>query len=131
MTTDSTIENESADYQLGYDAGYEAGKEALKKEIESGERTASELYGKESYSFLSDKEVRNLLAYVESMAVMSEAANAHKTAGQRIAETNEEIANAFAADADNVLKSIIGSCTNYQGVTPTAVTDFLTNNNEV
>lgn len=131
MTTDVTIENESADYQLGYDAGYEAGKEALKKEIEESNREIGQIYGLESYSMLSDKEVRTLIEYEKSLYKGSEEINASKQASIRMAESMEETLQAIANDSAAVLKSVLSNTPDYKGVTPTAVTDFLTNNNEV
>lgn len=131
MTTDITIENESADYQLGYKAGYEAGKEALKKEVEEGTRSGSEVYSLESYSLLSDKEVRNLVNFVQELALASQRAETTTLASQRTAEFQEELQAALYADAHDVLKSVLANTPDYKGVTPTAVTDFLTNNNEV
>lgn len=131
MTTDVTIENESADYQLGYDAGYEAGKEALKKEIEESNREIGQIYGLESYSMLSDKEVRTLIEYEKSLYKGSEEINASKQASIRMAESMEETLQAIANDSAAVLKSVLANTPDYKGVTPTAVTDFLTNNNEV
>ena len=131
MTTDETIENESADYQLGYDAGYEAGKEALKKEVEESNREIGQIYGLESYSMLSDKEVRKLIEYEKSLYKSSEKINAGKQASIRMAESMEETLQAIAKDSATVLESVLANTPDYKGVTPTAVTDFLTNNNEV
>ena len=131
MTTDETIENESADYQLGYDAGYEAGKEALKKEVEESNREIGQIYGLESYSMLSEKEVRKLIEYEKSLYKSSEKINAGKQASIRMAESMEETLQAIAKDSATVLESVLANTPDYKGVTPTAVTDFLTNNNEV
>lgn len=131
MTTDVTIENESADYKLGYDAGYEAGREALRKEVEDSNREIGQIYGSESYSMLSDKEVRKLIDYEKSLYKGSEEINAGKQASIRMAESMEETLQAIANDSATVLKSVLANTPDYKGVTPTAVTDFLTNNNEV
>lgn len=131
MTTDDAIANESEDYKLGYEAGYEAGKEALKKEVEEGTRSGSVVYSLDSYSLLSDKEVRNLVAFVEEMAHMSKRTEAVNLANQRVAEFQEELMAALYSDANSVLESVLANTPQYEGVSPTAVTDFLTNNNEV
>lgn len=131
MTTDETLEAETADYKLGYEAGFEAGKEALKKEIEEGTRSGSVVYSLDSYSLLSDKEVRNLIAFVEEMAQLSKRTEAVNLANQRVAEFQEELTAALYSDAHSVLESVLSNTPDYKGVTPTAVTSFLTNNNEV
>ena len=131
MTTDETIENESADYKLGYDAGYEAGKEALKKEIESSDRTLTEFYSSSSYSLLSDSEVRKLIEFKEQQARADEECISMKAGIQSKTEAAEVGIAASCADIQAVLESIMANTPDYKGVTPTAVTDFLTNNNEV
>lgn len=131
MTTDDAIANESEDYKLGYEAGYEAGKEALKKEVEESDRNISTIYDLESYSMLSDKEVRKLIDYIKQLALGSDENTAVKSAAQRMAESYDVTMQAIAQDTTAVLESILANTPQYEGVSPTAVTDFLTNNNEV
>ena len=131
MTTDEAIENESADYKLGYDAGYEAGREALRKEVEESNRNISTLYDLESYSMLSDKEVRKLIEYIKKLALGSEENAAVKSSALRMAESYESTMQAIALDTSAMIESVLANTPDYKGVTPTAVTDFLTNNNEV
>lgn len=130
MTTD-VIANESEDYKLGYEAGFEAGKEALRKEVEESNRNISTLYDLESYSMLSDKEVRKLIDYIKKLALGSEENIAIKAAAQRMAESYEATIQAIAQDTSAMLESVLSNTPDYKGVTPTAVTSFLTNNNEV
>lgn len=130
MTTDA-IANESEDYKLGYEAGYEAGKEALKKEIESSDRELTEFYSSSSYAFLSDSEVRKLIEFKEYIARTEEEAIAIKASIQAKTEMMDASIAASCADIKSVLESILANTPQYEGVTPTAITDFLTNNNEV
>lgn len=131
MTTDDAIANESEDYKLGYEAGYEAGMEALKKEIESSDRELTEFYSSSSYAFLSDSEVRKLIEFKEHLARSDEEAIAIKAGVQSKTEMVEASIAATCADVKSVLESILANTPQYEGVSPTAVTDFLTNNNEV
>lgn len=132
MTTDeNVIENESTDYKLGYDAGFEAGKQALKEEVEKSARSGSEVYALTSYSMLSDLEVRNLIEFCESIAKKSVEANSYRSAAQAMSDMQMEMMGAICTDAQNVLNSIIANTPNYEGVTPSAVTTMLTNQEEV
>lgn len=131
MTTDATLENETADYKLGYEAGFEAGKEALRKEVEESNRNISVLYDLESYSMMSDKEVRKLIEYKTKLALGSEENMATKSAALRMAESYEAAMQAIAQDTSAMVESVLSNTPDYKGVTPTAVTSFLTNNNEV
>ena len=130
MTTD-VIANESEDYKLGYEAGFEAGKESLRKEVEESNRNISVLYDLESYSMLSDKEVRRLIDYIKKLALGSEESIAAKATAQRMAESHEAAIQAIAQDTAAMVESVLSNTPGYKGVTPTAVTSFLTNNNEV
>ncbi len=126
-TTEEPVNTESADYK----AGYEAGRKALEDEVNASNREASKLYGLESYSMLSDSEVRNLIDFNINLYKMSDEANRLKAQSQATVEAME-VANAnFCIDAQNVLQSIIDSKTNYEGVEPESVTSYLETVQEV
>ncbi len=124
MTTD--VET-SEDYK----AGYEAGKADLKAEIEAGTRCAIDLLSLESYSCLSDVEVRNLIAYSEEQVLLSERANIAKVTAQTMTETVEAGMAAVCSDTETMLKYITDSMTNYQGVEPVSVASYLESVQEV
>lgn len=126
-----TTENESTDYQLGYDAGFEAGKQAARDEIESGAREGMTVYGLESWSFLSDKEVRNLVGFVEKLTLMSDAASNSRAAYQRIAEVAEEQAFALCEDSQRVLQSILSTNPVPVEVEFKSINAFMESNTEV
>lgn len=128
MTTDATnIDTESEDYK----AGYEAGKEALKAEIEAGTRSAIDLLKLESWSCLSDAEVRTLIEYHEETVLASDRANAEKITAQLMTETVESTMANVCADTSAMLKYITDSMTNYQGVEPVSVASYLESVQEV
>ena len=124
MTTD--VET-SEDYK----AGYEAGKADLKAEIEAGTRSAIDLLSLESYSGLSDVEVRNLIAYSEEQVLLSDRANVAKITAQTLTETVEAGMAAVCSDTETMLKYITDSMTNYQGVEPVSVASYLESVQEV
>ena len=124
MTTD--VET-SEDYK----AGYEAGKADLKAEIEAGTRSAIELVNLESFSCLSDVEVRNLITYYEETALASDRAKTTKVTAQVMAETVEAGMAVVCSDTANMLKYITDSMTNYQGVEPVSVASYLESVQEV
>ena len=124
MTTD--VET-SEDYKVGY----EAGKADLKAEIEAGTRSAIDLLSLESYSGLSDVEVRNLIAYSEEQVLLSDRANVAKITAQTLTETVEAGMAAVCSDTETMLKYITDSMTNYQGVEPVSVASYLESVQEV
>ena len=126
-TTDGTVNTESADYK----AGYEAGRKALEEEVNASDRDATKLYGLDSYSMLSDSEVRKLIDFNVELYKMSDTATHLKSQTQAATEAMEAANANFCIDAKNVLQSIIDSKTNYEGVEPESVTSYLETVQEV
>lgn len=126
-TTDGTVNTESADYK----AGYEAGRKALEEEVNASDREVTKLYGLDSYSMLSDSEVRKLIDFNLEVYKMSDTATQLKSQTQAATEAMETANANFCIDARNVLQSIIDSKTNYEGVEPESVTSYLETVQEV
>lgn len=132
MTTDEITENATeVETSVDYERGYEDGKTALKAEIEASDRDVSKLVNLESWSCLSDSEVRKLIDFKVNIALSSDEAKAHRTAAQSMTELAEVTMGNVCQDTANVLQCIVDSMTNYQGVTPNSVTSQLETVQEV
>lgn len=95
------------------------------------DREISELLQLDTYQGMTDGEIQKVIDWYVNKAHNDEQVNSYRRASQAMAESHEEaVANMLAA-SESVLKSIIASATNYQGVTQLAVTDLLTEKGEV
>ncbi len=95
------------------------------------DRNINQILALDTYDGLTDKEVRTLIAYKEKMVRFEEKINITRETATAMYE-NSALAVAACCEASNqVLQSIIESHTNFQGVTPTAVTSFLSSLEEV
>ena len=95
------------------------------------DRSISELLELDKYEGLTDAEVRSLIDYKVKEARFEEKINITRETATAMYE-NSALAVAACCEASNqVLQSIIESHTNFQGVTPTSVTNFLTSLGEV
>ena len=97
----------------------------------SNDRDVSELILLDSYVGLTDGEVRKLIEYKVNVALTDEQIKDHKTASVQMVELTNEAVAACCASTTEVLNSIIASTTNYEGVSPTAVTNLLSSLEEV
>lgn len=100
-------------------------------EVNSTTRSISELLALECYEGLTDSEVRLLINYECQMALANESTNVMRNSNQAKLEAAQELAAACCASTTEVLNSIIASTTNYEGVSPTAVTNLLSSLEEV
>lgn len=97
----------------------------------SKDREISELLQLDTYQGMTDGEIQKVIDWYVNKAHNDEQVNSYRQASQAMAESHEEaVANMLAA-SESVLKSIIASATDYQGVTQLAVTDLLTEKGEV
>lgn len=94
-------------------------------------RSIDALLKLDKYDNLTDAEVRMLIDYNINATKSSEGIVTAKATGLALHESNEAARAAMCADVSNVLQSIIESHTNFEGVTPTSVTNFLTALEEV
>lgn len=100
-------------------------------EEKSATRSISELLALDAYDGLTDSEVRLLIDYERQMALADESTNVMRNSNQAKLEAAQELAAACCASTTEVLNSIIASTTNYEGVSPTAVTNLLSSLEEV
>lgn len=100
-------------------------------EEKSATRSISELLALDTYDGLTDSEVRLLIDYERQMALADESTNVMRNSNQAKLEAAQELAAACCASTTEVLNSIIASTTNYEGVSPTAVTNLLSSLEEV
>lgn len=94
-------------------------------------RSIDELLKLDKYDGLTDPEVRRLIDYNINSTKSSESIRTAKATASALHEANEASRAAICEDVSNVLQSIIESHTNFEGVTPTSVTNFLTALEEV
>lgn len=95
------------------------------------ERSVSALLNLDKYDGLTDGEVRKLIAYKEKMAKLDAEANIHRETATQMYETSVAASAAACEATYQVLQSLIDSHTNFEGVSPTAITEFLTSMEEV
>lgn len=95
------------------------------------ERGINELLKLDKYDGLTDGEVRTLVEYNVKVAKFDEKINVSRETATTMYETSAAAAAACCEAANQVLQSIIESHTNFEGVTPTSVTNFLTALEEV
>lgn len=107
------------------EAGGTAAEEAPK------DRDIAELLRLDTYQGMTDGEVRKVIDWYVNEAHNDEQVNSYRRASQAMAESHEQAVANMLATSETVLKSIIASATNYQGVTQLAVTDLLTEKGEV
>lgn len=95
------------------------------------DREIAELLRLDTYQGMTDGEIQKVIDWYVNKAHNDEQVNSYRRASQAMAESHEQaVANMLAA-SETVLKSIIASATDYQGVTQLAVTDLLTEKGEV
>lgn len=97
----------------------------------SEDRDVSALIGLKTYQGMTDSEIEKVIEYKIERALARDEVNAYRLAVQNITETGEQAMGSILESSETVLKSIIASATNYQGVTQLAVTDLLTEKGEV
>lgn len=95
------------------------------------ERGINELLKLDRYDGLTDGEVRTLIEYNVKVAKFDEKINISRETATAMYENSAAAVAACCAASNQVLQSIIESHTNFQGVTPTAVTSFLSSLEEV
>ena len=95
------------------------------------DREISELLQLDTYQGMTDGEIQKVIDWYVNKAHNDEQVNSYRQASQAMAESHEQAVANMLATSETVLKSIIASATNYQGVTQLAVTDLLTEKGEV
>ena len=95
------------------------------------DREISELLRLDTYQGMTDGEIQKVIDWYVNKAHNDEQVNSYRRASQAMAESHEQAVANMLATSETVLKSIIASATNYQGVTQLAVTDLLTEKGEV
>lgn len=95
------------------------------------DREISELLRLDTYQGMTDGEIQKVIDWYVDEAHNDEQVNSYRQASQAMAESHEQAVANMLATSETVLKSIIASATNYQGVTQLAVTDLLTEKGEV
>lgn len=95
------------------------------------DREISELLQLDTYQGMTDGEIKKVIDWYVNKAHNDEQVNSYRQASQSMAESHEQAVANMLATSETVLKSIIASTTNYQGVTHLAVTDLLTEKGEV
>lgn len=95
------------------------------------DREIAELLRLGTYQGMTDGEIRKVIDWYVDKAHNDEQVNSYRQASQAMAESHEQAVANMLATSETVLKSIIASATNYQGVTQLAVTDLLTEKGEV
>lgn len=97
----------------------------------SKDRDISVLIGLKTYQDMTDSEIEKVIEYKIERALTRDEVKAYRLAAQNITETGEQAMASILESSESVLKSIIASATDYQGVTQLAVTDLLTEKGEV
>lgn len=95
------------------------------------DREISELLRLDTYQGMTDGEIQKVIDWYVNKAHNDEQVNSYRQASQAMAESHEQAVANMLATSETVLKSIIASATNYQGVTQLSVTDLLTEKGEV
>lgn len=95
------------------------------------DREISELLRLDTYQGMTDGEIQKVIDWYVNKAHNDEQVNSYRQASQAMAESHEQAVANMLATSETVLKSIIASATDYQGVTQLAVTDLLTEKCEV
>lgn len=95
------------------------------------ERSINDLLNLDSYDGLTDTEVRKLIEYKVNLGKMEAASDTYNSTCGAMVENNQATMAAVCASSQQVLESIIASTTNYEGVSPTAVTNLLSSLEEV
>lgn len=95
------------------------------------DREISELLRLDTYQGMTDGEIQKVIDWYVNKAHNDEQVNAYRQASQAMAESHEQAVANMLSSSESVLKSIIASATDYQGVTQLAVTDLLTEKGEV
>lgn len=95
------------------------------------DRDIAELLQLDTYQGMTDGEIQKVIDWYVDKAHNDEQVNSYRQASQAMAESHEQAVANMLASSETVLKSIIASATNYQGVTQLAVTDLLTEKGEV
>lgn len=95
------------------------------------DREISELLQLDTYQGMTDGEIQKVIDWYVNKAHNDEQVNSYRQASQAMAESHEQAVANMLATSETVLKSIIASATDYQGVTQLAVTDLLTEKCEV
>lgn len=95
------------------------------------DRDIAELLQLETYQGMTDDEIQKVIDWYVNKAHNDEQVNSYRRASQSMAESHEQAVAVMLETSESVLKSIIASATNYQGVTQLAVTDLLTEKGEV
>lgn len=97
----------------------------------TNDRSISDLLELDNYEGLTDTEVRRLIEYKVNLGKMEAASDTYNSTCGTMVETNQSTMAAVCASSQQVLESIIASTTNYEGVSPTAVTNLLSSLEEV
>lgn len=95
------------------------------------DREISELLRLDTYQGMTDGEIQKVIDWYVNEAHNDEQVNSYRQAAQTMAESHGQAVANMLSTSETVLKSIIASATNYQGVTQLAVTDLLTEKCEV
>lgn len=95
------------------------------------DREIAELLQLDTYQGMTDGEIQKVIDWYVNKAHNDEKVKSYRLASQSIAESHEQAVATMLSTSETVLKSIISSATNYQGVTQLAVTDLLTEKGEV
>lgn len=95
------------------------------------DREIAELLRLDTYQGMTDGEIQRVIDWHVGRAHDDEQVNSYRRASQAMAESHEQAVANMLASSETVLKSIIASATNYQGVTQLAVTDLLTEKGEI
>lgn len=95
------------------------------------DRNINKLLALDKYDGLTDGEVRTLIEYNVKMAKFDEKINISRETATQMYETSAAAVAACCEATNQVLQSIIESHTNFSGVAPTSVTDFVTSLGEV
>ena len=95
------------------------------------DREISELLQLDTYQGMTDGEIQKVIDWYVNKAHNDEQVNSYRQASQAMAESHEQAVANMLATSETVLKSIIASATNYQGVTQLAVTDLIMEKCEV
>lgn len=100
-------------------------------EEETKDRNINKLLELDKYEGLTDGEVRTLIEYNVKVAKFDEKINISRETATAMYETSAEAVAACCEATNQVLESIINSHTNFSGVAPKTVTEFVASLGEV
>lgn len=104
--------------------------ETVTEEVKE-DRNINKLLALDKYEGLTDGEVRTLIEYNVKMVKFDEKINISRETATAMYETSAAAVAACCEATNQVLESIINSHTNFEGVTPKTVTEFVASLSEV